>query len=622
MEREEMEAKAEEVRARMKAERVEKIVSGLIDHDLLNKGMIDKIKEDIGNWNNEQLEAQERFIEMAVDHARMKKALHEAKINLQSEQVGVDLNKKEVSQESIADALTTIKDYAAKMSPETLDQVSAERRKQILEETAGAKMHKGFKSDYDKIMNSQAKAKELVEAINGVVISAEDSVTLMNVDDSTDEGQKIIADMYLKYEGAVSDDEATELAKKMHKGKLIPEDSIGAQVSELMRLDRKAFESMERFVHARNEPAPSVADIKASLGAPDISTKEGRAEVRESLQRFDVNLDCRELANEMLAKGMITESAYEGQVDELAKLDRAGFKSMERFVKYSGIEKKDTTPEAISDPLVQARNWGAGSDIADAHKKRHSIPSSELREAIRCNVEKEIVIDEPSFRQSIHSVAEKAHNRVGQSKPINLSSYKKRGSIKDRKEESDLKTREEPAFITELREARELLEKFDETFVKAKVEMVRAKEAMLREEGHYNGAKCHEDTSDLYALTKAQLTAQRDFAIIDKVYKQAFKRFALVDVEQATVEELNKVMENYKAADEHTDLDTLFGGKYRTGDDNFYKWLALKRKVISAEEAAELLTDMVGNLPSEMAGVMDKRSAGAVAGHTALDEMD
>ena len=41
MEREEIEKKAEEVRAIMKAERVEKIVSSLIDHDLLNKGAID-----------------------------------------------------------------------------------------------------------------------------------------------------------------------------------------------------------------------------------------------------------------------------------------------------------------------------------------------------------------------------------------------------------------------------------------------------------------------------------------------------------------------------------------------------------------------------------------------------
>ena len=658
---------------------------------------------------------------MAIDHARMKKALHAAKINLQSEQIGEDLSRKaEVSQESIAEALVTIKDYAAKMSPETLSQVSQVRREQ-LEQSAGYKMHKKSRSELERIVDNHNEAKERA-LLPSFKLTSEDTQELMEIDDSTDEGQQALKDLFDKHaakellnkeeraerrrglsefektiiggplsslrreedipeedekvlprtkklaadlmelvddgkvdleedldelvelgfdsaaaayckllmakrtaaelasENPVTYKEASELAARMVADRLIPEDSLHSQTNELLALVRPAFDSMKRFVVARSTKPPTVDELKAAIAREEGDLSQEAEDI--------ITKEAAKLARAMSRVGLIAKDSFEQQAKEMSKWSTASYKSMWDMVEKAGHPQ----------PMVNSRNWRAGSDIANANHSRlvrgstASLPPqsalvSESLDAVKkymaqdTGVEKEVVINDPVPRRSIQEVVKEAHDKTSHSKPINLSSYKKRGSIKDRKEEADSKTTEEPAFIKELREARELLAKFDETFVDAKVEMMKAREAVLSEERNYDGSRLHEDTSSLHKLSKAHLSAQRNFAIIDKVYKQAFKKFEQIDVDQVTTEELNEVLKNYQATDEHTDLDAIFGGKYRTGDDNFYKWLARKKKFLSAEEAAEMFTDMVSNFPDEVADAFkkDKRSAGAVAPHSHED---
>lgn len=328
----------------------------------------------------------------------------------------------------------------------------------------------------------------------------------------------------------------------------------------------------------------------------DIEFSEGMTEAMATDE-------ATKLAHMMIRVGLIGESSFEQQVEEIKTWGPDALRSM-----WSMVEKA-TKPS--TEPKVEARKWGSGSEIAKAH---HAHQQSVLEKAYqKANTEKEVVIDEPNSHKSINEAIKEAEAKKGSKRTISKP-YTKRGSIKEMKEESDRKTAEEPKFITELREAREFLEKFDETFACAKVEALKAKDSMLREEQKYDGTQRHSDTNELRKLTKAHMKAQRDFAIIEKVYNQAFERFSKVDVEQASVEELEEALRNYRAGDEDTDFDALFGGKYRTGDDPYYKWLARKKKFISAEEAAELFTDMVSNFPEEVAGAFkkDKRSAGAV----------
>jgi hypothetical protein len=100
--------------------------------------------------------------------------------------------------------------------------------------------------------------------------------------------------------------------------------------------------------------------------------------------------------------------------------------------------------------------------------------------------------------------------------------------------------------------------------------MLKAKEAMLNEESKFDGTKNYTDATVLINLTKKHLSAQRDFAIIDKIYKQAFKAFEKSDVEQASAEEIKKAMENFRPAQtEQSELDNLLGGSYHSGDESY-----------------------------------------------------
>lgn len=521
MDRTEVDKKAKEVKERMKAERVLKITKDLHEKGLLPPEKINSMEDDMLGWNNDQLEAMERFIDMAVDHAEMKIALQKARLELQAAQApeGYSIKKSlnSVSDEEMKKAKEAIKDAAEKISADP----------------AAKKMHEEFKSDYEKMVEKGKKAEQLAKAI---------------IEESANE------------------------------------DILNKAVDELNQ--RKAdFEKLDP------------KDIKFSEGMTEAMATD----------------EATKLAHMMTRVGLIEESSLEQQVEEIKTWGPDALKSM-----WSMVEKA-TKPS--NEPKVEARKWGAGSELAKAH---HAHVKGVLEEAYkRTNreEEKEVVIDEPKYRKSIKEAIQEAEAKKSDSKRTISKPYTKRGSIKEMKEESDRKTVEEPKFITELREAREFLEKFDETFACAKVEALKAKDSMLQEEQKYDGTKKHEDTDVLRQLTKAHMKAQRDFAIIEKVYNQAFERFSKIDVKQASVEELEEALRNYRAGDEQTDIDALFGGKYKSGDDPYYKWLARKKKFISAEEAAELFTDMVSNFPSEVAGAFkkDKRSAGAVAPHTQGD---
>lgn len=504
MDRKEAEKKAKEVKERMNAERVLKITKDLHEKGLLPSEKIDSMKDDMLNWNNDQLEAMERFIDMAVDHAEMKIALQKARLELQAAQAP--------------------EGYSIKKS---LDSVSAEE---------------------------MDKAKEVIKEF----------------------AKKIAID---------------PAAQKMHE----------ASMKDLENMAQRHEELHERAAKAKEADADILDKAVDELNRLKEQTKD--IEFSEGMTEAMATDEATKLAHMMIRVGLIGESSFEQQVEEIKTWGPDAMRSM-----WSMVEKA-TKPS--NEPKVEARKWGSGSEIAKAH---HAHQQSVLEKAYqKANTEKEVVIDEPSSHKSINEAIKEAEARKGSKRTISKP-YTKRGSIKEMKEESDRKTAEEPKFITELREAREFLEKFDETFACAKVEALKAKDSMLREEQKYDGTQRHSDTDELRKLTKAHMKAQRDFAIIEKVYNQAFDRFSKVDVEQASVEELEEALRNYRAGDEDTDFDALFGGKYRTGDDPYYKWLARKKKFISAEEAAELFTDMVSNFPEEVAGAFkkDKRSAGAV----------
>lgn len=520
-----IEKKAAEVRERMKAQRVMKITNDLHERGLLPPKKITAMEDDMLSWNNEQLEAMERFILMAVDHAKMKKALHEAKIELQAQNAtqeslpsptAVDRVSEEINKMVSAGTIDPSRDFPG-LIEQGLDQAAVDLWK---DKSAGEKMHEASKKD----LENMAKRHE-------------------------------------------------DLHEKAEK----------VQVAESEMID-KAVDEMTSLIQNADNMEPHDIAISKEISAAMVAD------------------EATKLAHEMTRVGLIDNSGFEGQVEEMKTWEPDAFKAM-----WSMVEK---AAKPLNEPKVEARKWGSGSDIAKENRKRKEDQFASLMSNKQVE-EKEVVIDRPTVQKSI----KEAFDEVKDKKSARLISkpYTKRGSIKDRKEESDRKTAEEPAFIAELREAREFLDKFDNIFADAKVDALRAQEAMLHEEQQYNGSKIHTQADNLHKLTREHMKTQRDFAIIDKIYKQAFDRFAKVDVEQASVAELEQALKDYQAADEHTDIDALFGGKYRTGDDPYYKWLARKKKFISAEEAAELFTDMVNNFPEEAAEVFrkDKRSAGA-----------
>lgn len=439
-------------------------------------------------------------------------------------------------------------------------------------------------------------------------------------------------------------DRVAKIIADLYDHKLLPEARIEAIEGDMVNWNNEQLEAMERFIDVSNANSKMKADLqKANLELQsdrvleDLNTKEGRTDAvqkRHDIAMKDIgdmvehgqkikeivggtieeekpeqtNSEAVKLASAMLRAGLINASSYDTQVSEIMNWNEDVLKAMWKMV--------DEASKPFGEPKVEARKWGVGSDIAKANKERkHEQFNSYVDAAKKAqidSIEKEIVIDKPTVRKSIKETVTEAQEK--KTHPISKP-YVNRGSIKDRKEESDRKTTEEPRFIAEIREAREFLERFDETFASAKVAAIKAKEAMLQEEQKYNGTKIHSDTKNLHKLIKEHIKAQRNFAIIDKVYKQAFSRFKKVDVEQVSVQDIEEALKNYQAGDTQSDLVSLFGGKYRTGDESYYKWLARKRKLYSEKQAADLVESVI-NLSEDVADKFMKGKAVGLARHT------
>ena len=85
MKKEEMKKRAKKVKEKMRVVRVDLITNKLSSSDFLPQERVDAIKEDMHTWSDEQFELVEQFIDIAADHARVKKELHKAKTELQAQ---------------------------------------------------------------------------------------------------------------------------------------------------------------------------------------------------------------------------------------------------------------------------------------------------------------------------------------------------------------------------------------------------------------------------------------------------------------------------------------------------------------------------------------------------------